>query len=155
MVEVLPAGLEWVILLPTPHSLYQVYSDASGNFGCGAFTRDLGWFQNKWPESWEETDIASKELVPVVVVAGIRGKHWSGKDVCFHSDNTAVVAIVNSRTAKASLLMHLLRCFSFYCAYFRFHFLAEHIPGPMNSAADAISRKYITTTHIIISSYFR
>ena len=36
--------------------------------------------------------------------------------------------------------MHLLLCFSFYFAYFRFHYLAKHIPGPMNIAADALSR---------------
>ena len=125
---------------PPPHPSYEVYSDASGSFGCGAFTRELGWFQVEWPESWMETDIATKELVPVVVAAAIWGRHWSGKHVRFHSDNTAVVATISSRTAKTPLLMHLLRCFSFYCAYFRFHFSAEHIPGPMNVAADAISR---------------
>ena len=53
-----------------------MYSNASGSFGCGAFTRELGWFQIKWPKSWEETDIATKELVPVVVATAIWVKQW-------------------------------------------------------------------------------
>lgn len=39
--------------------------------------------------------------------------------------------------------MHLLRCFSFYAAYFKFHFTARHIRGVLNIAADAISRNYL------------
>lgn len=35
---------------------------------------------------------------------------------------------------------HCLRRFSFCAAYFRFHFSAQHIPGTLNTAADAISR---------------
>ena len=38
-----------------------------------------------------------------------------------------------------SLLMHLLRCLSFYAVYYRFTFEAAHIPGIKNVAADAIS----------------
>ena len=85
-------------------------------------------------------DISTKELVPVVVAAAIWGRHWSGQHVCFHTDNMAVVAIITSRTAKPPLLMHLLRCFSFYSGYFHFHFSAKHVPGVLNTAADAISR---------------
>ena len=80
----------------------------------------------------------------MVVAAAIQGKHWSSKHICFLSDNMAVMATISSRTAKTPLLMHLLRCFSFYCAYFHFHFSAKHIPGPMKTAANAISRNNLS-----------
>ncbi len=118
----------------------QVFSDASGTFGCGVFAPGLGWFQAIWPEDWADIDISAKEMVPIVVAAALWGHNWAGQHVRFNSDNTAVVAVLNSRTAKSPLLAHLLRCFSFYGAYFRFHSSAEHVPGVLNTAADAISR---------------
>ena len=124
--------------LPGPSS--HVFSDASGSYGCGAVADGIGWFKAEWPESWDSIHISAKELVPVVVAAAIWGSRWAGKLVCFHSDNMAVVAAVNSRIARDPVLMHLLRCFSFYCAYFKFRFKAEHVPGVMNTAADALSR---------------
>ena len=34
-------------------------------------------------------------------------------------------------------LMHFLRCFSFYCVYYSFQTSCVHVPGVMNTAADA------------------
>lgn len=53
-----------------------VTSDASGSFGCGAFCVPYGWFQIKWPPSWQSTHITVKELVPVVVAAAVWGSQW-------------------------------------------------------------------------------
>lgn len=39
--------------------------------------------------------------------------------------------------------MHLLQCLVFYAASFGFHFLAEHVSGPISTATDAISRNNI------------
>lgn len=124
--------------LPTPAT--HVYSDASGTFGSGAFVSQLGWLQASWPRDWEEVEISAKELVPVVMAAALWGQHWTGQHVRFHSDNMAVVAVLGTRTARTPLLMHLLRCFSFFAAYHSFHFSARHIPGELNTAADALSR---------------
>ena len=128
--------------LPTPTC--HVYSDASGTYGSGAFADTVGWFQVKWPEGWEEVDISAKELVPVVIAAALWGHGWQGQHICFHSDNMAVVATINSKTARVPLLMHLLRCFSFYSSYFRFHYSCVHVPGVLNAAADALSRNNLT-----------
>ena len=46
-------------------------------------------------------------------------------------------------TSKDHLLMHLVRCLVFYAAFFGFQFVAQHVPGVLNSAADAISRNNI------------
>ena len=83
--------------------------------------------------NWKK--LTSKELVPIVFAAALWGESWRSQHVCFHSDNMAVVAIL---TAGTPLLMHLLRCFSFYSAYYCFHYTCVHIPGVMNVAADAL-----------------
>jgi len=51
-----------------------VYSNASGTFGCRAVVEGIGWFQVQCPEDWEGTDIAARELVPVVAAAALWGK---------------------------------------------------------------------------------
>ena len=56
----------------------------------------------------------------------------------------AVVAVLSKGTAKSPIMMNLLRCFSFYAAYFRFHFTARYVPGVLNTATDAISRDNLT-----------
>lgn len=136
---------------PLPKPTLHVYSDAAGSWGCGAIVHSQGWFQVRWPEAWSLIDIAVKEMVPVVIAAALWGRYWQGKHICFHSDNEAVVATLRSGTAKVPLLMHLLRCFAFYRAYFRFHFSVEHIPGILNTAADALSRNNLAVAFPFIS----
>ena len=67
-----------------------------------------------------------------------------GKHVCFHSDNEAVVAVVQRQYANDKLLHSLLCCLFFYAAIFNFYFLATHIPGAFNWVADAISRNHLS-----------
>ena len=117
-----------------------VTSDASGSYGCGAFSTTHGWFQLEWPDSWTAIGIAAKELVPVVIAAALWGANWNRACVCFRSDNQAVVEILTSRTSKDHLLMHLVRCLA---AFFGFQFVAQHVPGVLNTVADAISRNNI------------
>ena len=93
------------------------------------------WFQTRWPGSWAEVDISSKELVTVMIAAAIN--YGERMVICFHSGNMAVVAVLTSKTAKSPLLAHFLRCFSFF---YSFHFSAKHVPGILNTAADALPR---------------
>ena len=83
--------------------------------------------------------IAYKELFPIVIAAIIWGGLWGQRTVCFHCDNLAVVTILNSRTSKDSLIMHLLRNLLMSAAYFDFTFCAQHVPGVENKIADALS----------------
>lgn len=125
---------------PAPTPSFDVVSDASGSFGCGAFSQHFGWFQFRWPVSWQSVGIAAKELAPIVMAAAIWGRDWGHHCVRFQSDNMAVVEILKKRASKEPLLMHLMRCLLFYSAFFSFEFVSEHIPGVLNTAADAISR---------------
>ena len=129
--------------LPSKDPSVEVISDASGNFECGSFWPGQGWFQVQWWESWLPIHITGKELPPIVIAAALWGHRWSQQRVRFTSDNSAVVCLLNSLLSPDMLLMHLLRCLSFYTVYYKFTFEAAHIPGIQNVAADAISRNNI------------
>ena len=123
-------------LVPSVH----VYSDASGSFGCGAFNPSGAWFSVHWPQYWMEVNIATKELVPLVLAAALWGARWKGCHVLFHVDNMAVVASVQRLNARDQLLGQFLHCLHFLAACFGFTFTATHILGVQNAAADALSR---------------
>jgi len=57
-----------------------ITSDASGNWGCGAFSGQ-SWFQLKWVEQLLGHSITIKELIPIVVAAAIWGHKWRGSTV--------------------------------------------------------------------------
>ena len=139
------ATLERLFFLSPADPSFHLYSDASGSFGCGAYSPELSlWFKLPWLQSWVAVGITAKELVPIVVAAAIWGLHWSGCHVCFHCDNDVVVIVIQNRNAHESLLVQLLRCLFFYASRFQFHFSASHIPGAHNVIADAISRDNIS-----------
>lgn len=123
-------------------------SDASGTWGCGAFTGDHLpiWFHLPWPPSgWEGKNIAVKEMIPMVISAGIWGKQWRGRTVEFRSDNMAVVHALSKGAAREPHLAHLLCCLSFLEATFGFEHRVSHIPGKLNMGADALSRNNVLT----------
>ena len=69
-----------------------VTSDASGRWGCGAFS-EREWFQLRWPEVTRELHITVKELIPIVLAAAVWGKEWKGKCVMSYCDNAAPLSI--------------------------------------------------------------
>ena len=75
------------------------------SFGCGAYLLESTYlFQVSWPEPWFTVSIAAKELVPIVIAAVLWGHGWSGKHVCFHCDNEAVVLMIQVHNAHKELL---------------------------------------------------
>jgi len=63
-------------------------------------------------------NIATKELIPIVVEAAIWGRKWKGKSVQARSDNQAMVATINNWTSRDPAIMHLLHCLLFFEAKF-------------------------------------
>lgn len=123
----------------------QMTSDASGSWGCGAYTSEGYWFQLELPESWKDTHITVKELLPIVIGTAVWGSAWQGKTVSCRCDNAAVVAIVNSGRSKVEVVMHLMRCLSFILARWEVSLVCSHIPGVQNGAADALSRNALSS----------
>ena len=92
---------------------FTVVSDASGSWGCGAIW-GARWFQVQWENFLPEAHIAIKESVPLVIATAIWGGAWKGKSVRMLTDNSAVVAAINSNSSRVPEMAHLLRCLTFY-----------------------------------------
>ena len=116
-----------------------VFSDASGSWGCGAYS-GKEWFQLQWPTTMPGCHISVKEMIPVVIAAVVWGQHWRGLSIRFHSDNSAVVALLNTGSVRDDSLMHLMRCLAIIAARYNFIFSSSHIRGQDNGLADALSR---------------
>ena len=115
-------------------------SDASGTWGCGAYWESK-WFQLAWSDTvGVSSNIAVKELIPIVMAAAMWGKQWRGQVVNCRCDNMAVVAVIKSRASKESEIMHLLRCVAFIEARWEFTLVATHLAGRENTLADDLSR---------------
>ena len=114
-------------------------SNAAGLIGFGAYLKDY-WFAGSWAPSQQQQSVAYKEFFPVVIAAHVWGHMWCKRHVLFHSDNEAVVHILNTRTSKVPTgsLMQLLRSLLLSTARHSFSFSARHMPG--NQIADALSR---------------
>lgn len=113
-----------------------VTSDASGNWGCGAYCESQ-WFQLQWGDSTKTMHITIKEFIRVVIAAAIWESNWAGKAVLIRTADAAVVAVVNSSTSRDHEVLHLMRCLVFISVKFNFIFSAAHIH---NQLADALPR---------------
>lgn len=128
-----------------------VSSDASGALGFGAVWQ-REWFSQSWSFLPRPASIAFLELLPVVVAAHIWGPLWSRLRVQFLSDNSAVVAVLNSGTSRSADIMHLLRSLARVACVHHFTFSACFTPGRDNAAADALSRFRLQEFHRLVPS---
>ncbi len=122
-------------------------SDASGQWGCGAW-HNTQWFQLARDQRTQDWHIAAKELIPIVIAAVIWGEQLKGKRVLAQCDNTAVVAVLNTRYAKDVVLMRILRCLFVVQAHFQFSLTLTHIPGVHNVLADDLSRNMLPSFQV-------
>ena len=128
-----------VAIIPStapPH--VEVTSDASGHWGCGAWSQ-TSWFQFEWP-SGTDHHITFKELCALLIAAVVWGPRWQGRKVQWWCDNQAAVHAVTSRSCRDPSLMHLLRCLFFLEARYQLQLVASHVPGVENALADDLSR---------------
>lgn len=122
-----------------------ITSDASGRWGCGAFTERGEWFQYRWPVEWESVHITVKELLPIVLSVAVWGHKWGGCTIRCRCDNAAVVAIIRSGSSRDPTAMHLMRCLFFFTARYQIVLVPAHIPGKLNVAADYLSRDALSS----------
>jgi hypothetical protein len=66
---------------------------------------------------------------------------FQGKKVILHTDNQALVAILNSKTSKSKLVMQLLRPLVLQGLLHNILFKGQHIEGVKNIKADSLSRQ--------------
>ena len=122
----------------------EMTSDASGSWGCGAW-HGADWFQLAWDSKSQLLQIAIKELIPIIIAAVVWGCRWKGQRVRARYDNSAVVAVINSRYSRDPHLMQMLRCLFFLEAYLQFRVSAIHLPGIDNELVDDLSRNRVSS----------
>ena len=104
----------------------------------------------QWPALWDQVNISAKEMLPIVLTAATWGASWYRQCVTFYSDNLAVVAVIQRRSTRDPILLHLLRFLYFYAAYYQFNYAACHVPGASNVAADNLSHDHMTLFHCFV-----
>ena len=59
---------------------------------CGAYWGS-NWFQLAWSDTvgLVDTNIATKELIPIVIAVAMWSRYWVGQVVCCRCDNIAVM----------------------------------------------------------------
>jgi len=81
-----------------------------------------------------------KEALCVVLAAVRWGHLWRDKLIYIYCDNTTAVALLNKGTTRNPFVMQYLRLLFWLSAVYNFRLKVCHIPGALNSTADAISR---------------
>ena len=102
-------GRSMMLGITRGHYKATITSDASGSWGCGAYSSLGDWFQLEWPKSWRSVHITIQELLPVVVGVVLWGDQWQDGTIRCRCDNAALVAIVNTGTCKSEKAIQLLR----------------------------------------------
>lgn len=118
-----------------------LYTDAAGKFGYGAVF-GTKWFYGTWEDLSLQQDynITFKELFPIVIAVETWGQALANQSILFHSDNIAVVEIINKISSKDTSVMCLVRRLVLACLRHNILFQAEHIPGKINTVPDLLSR---------------
>ena len=123
----------------------RLYTDAS-NMGFGAIYNN-NWIQSRWPHHFERFSIDFKELFAIFAACVTWGPCWSGKRICFFTDNKPITEIWDSGSTRSDNLMHLIRALYFIAVQEQFTVSFKHIPGQINPVADALSRFQIHRFH--------
>lgn len=125
------------------HPFITVASDASGQWGCGAWWGPH-WFQIQWSGTTKELQIAIKELLPVVIGCAIWGHAWSKRQVIWYCNNQPVhgglCLVQDQQTPNINApTLELGIC----GGSIDFHLHPEYIDTHANHIADDLSRDYM------------
>ena len=123
----------------------EIYTDASGAHGCGAYYKGA-WFHYDWQPTQQlskktSISIQWQELFAILAAALTWGHHWQQKKILFHCDNLPIVQAWEGKGSKQPRLMSLLRKLFLTAAKNNFTVTMRHLPGKTNEIADALSRK--------------
>lgn len=119
-----------------------LFTDASGSIGFGAIL-DTHWFYGPWPAQYTTANITYKEFFPITLALEIWGSKLANKCIVLHSDNAAVVHIINKQSCKEAQIMFLVRRLVLACMKHNILVRSEHLSGKRNTLADMLSRLQI------------
>ena len=99
------------------------------------FSKNSGFLVNG-EEQFKSCNILLLELFPIVIALYLFGNELSGKCIVLHTDNKALVHVLNNQSSKCTQTMNLVR----KLLLMNINIRAEHIPGCKNITADCLSR---------------
>ena len=115
-----------------------------------ACTTGLGAIYNKQvyalplPEHWQAANIASLEMINILVALKVWHSQWSGHRVLIHCDNQAVVSVLNTGKSRDVFLSNIARNIFMWLSACNINLQVVHVPGKSNIVADLLSRWFIT-----------
>ena len=116
-----------------------LYTDAAASAGFGAVFGSR-WFYGAFPHGFRDCNITFLEFVPIVMAITVWAKLIRNHCIMFHTDNAALVAIINKQSSRHPHVMAALRRLVVTCLQFNINFRAKHVPGVDNAITDALSR---------------
>ncbi|XP_049453891.1 uncharacterized protein LOC125901914 [Epinephelus fuscoguttatus] len=114
-----------------------LFTDAAPSTGFGGLYNGK-WFAAKWPP--EVSNECQIEIYPIVAAAVLWGHEWSRKSILIHSDNLAVVDIINKGRSNSPSIMPFMRHLVWHSVTHQYILRAAHVPGHSNAIADSLSR---------------
>ena len=119
------------------------FSDASkSGFG---ITFGSSWIEGLWPINWQHLNITILELYPIYIAISMFAHKLRNSKVIFHTDNMAVVHILNKQTSNCPIVMKIVRPFVLVLLNNNLSLHVQHIPGLDNNLCDAISRQQVSS----------
>ncbi len=96
--------------------------------------------------SWlpPHVSIQWQELFAILAAALAWGHHWKGRRIRFHCDNLSIVQAWNHKSCRNPAISKLFRHLFLTAAKGNFTIALKHLPGKINSLADALSRNLMT-----------
>ena len=120
-----------------------LYTDSSKNLGFGGYM-GTEWFHRSWDMNVKSLDITTLELYPILVALNLWNARFANLNLIIHTDNQALVAIINAQTVKKNnSCLTLLRKLIFTCLKYNILIKAQHIPGRLNYLSDLLSRSQV------------
>ncbi|XP_069176650.1 uncharacterized protein [Procambarus clarkii] len=113
-------------------------ADASSK-GYG-LTLGAAWFRGTWPQVWCRLNIALLELYPFYMGIALFAPVLANKRLVCKSDNSAVVNVLTSLSARCPLLMQIVRPLAVLLLIHNITLIPSHLPGKLNGVCDALSR---------------
>ena len=119
-----------------------LYIDAAKSSGNGAIYGS-SWMYGLFPREWQVFNITFLELYPIVLAVHVWGHLWKNHSIIFHSDNQALVSILNSHTSRDADIMCMVRRMVLECMKKNILFQARFVKGVENTLSDCLSRQWI------------
>ena len=116
------------------------YTDSSG-VGYGLVFGSK-WLYGPFHKEWavKDKNIVFLECYPIILLFELFGPQLRNKKIMLHTDNNALVSIINTQTSKHANTMCLIRKMVLLALEYNILFKAKHVVGKLNTLADPLSR---------------